>query len=229
MTPQPPAGLLDWQGKPWDAGRRARPRIPTRASPCPPQQCPSIAPNWEDPAGRADLRLHLRLAPRAGGAARLRGLRLGPRRLPRLRDGLRDHRGHHRPGRRGAPRSRWRCSRSAATTWPTTSRTGCRCGPRLQTPPKIFRVNWFRRDARRQVPVAGLRRERARPQVDRRAHPRRRRRAVETPIGYVPAPGGLDELGTVARARRARGRPARRPRGVAAGARRAARVLRAVR
>src|SRR5499426_4625264 len=86
LTPQPPAGLVDWQGRPWNPaqGPAAHPnsRFTVLA-----QQCPSIAPNWEDPQGRADLGLHLRLAARARTAPRVRGLRLGPRRIPRLGDG----------------------------------------------------------------------------------------------------------------------------------------------
>src|SRR6266851_2412117 len=50
LTPEPPAGLLDWQGRPWDAanGPAAHPnsRFTVLA-----EQCPSIAPNWEDPQG----------------------------------------------------------------------------------------------------------------------------------------------------------------------------------
>ena len=43
--------------------------------------------------------------------------------------------------------------------------------------PKIFYVNWFRRDERRRLPLAGLRREQPRPEVGRgapRGHRRRR-------------------------------------------------------
>ena len=43
--------------------------------------------------------------------------------------------------------TRWRCCRSAATTWPTTSRTGWRSAQREGAKlPKIFYVNWFRKD-----------------------------------------------------------------------------------
>ena len=45
----------------------------------------------------------------------------------------------------------------------------------LSETPRIFHVNWFRKDAERQVHLAGLRREHARAEVDRR--PRARPRA----------------------------------------------------
>ena len=43
---------------------RRRPPTRTRASPSPPRSAPSIAPEWEDPAGRADRRLPVRRPPR---------------------------------------------------------------------------------------------------------------------------------------------------------------------
>src|SRR5262249_56736204 len=50
LTPEPPAELVDWQGRPWQpaSGPAAHPnsRFTVLAS-----QCPSIAPHWEDPPG----------------------------------------------------------------------------------------------------------------------------------------------------------------------------------
>ena len=49
--------------------------------------------------------------------------------------------------------------------------------------PKIFYVNWFRKDDDGQVPLAGLRRELPRARVDLPPLRRRGRRPSETPIG----------------------------------------------
>jgi phosphoenolpyruvate carboxykinase (GTP) len=50
MVGAPPAGLIDWQGRPWNPamGPAAHPnsRFTTPA-----QQCPGISPHWDDPQG----------------------------------------------------------------------------------------------------------------------------------------------------------------------------------
>ena len=67
-------------------------------------------------------------------------------------------------------------------------------GKRARQPPKIFHVNWFRTDDERQVPVAGLRREPARPRVDPGASGRRAG-ARATAIGSVPTRDSFDLSG----------------------------------
>jgi phosphoenolpyruvate carboxykinase (GTP) len=104
LTPEPPAGLLDWQGRPWDPskGPAAHPNsrftVPRRA-------VPVDRAELGGPAGRPDLRADLRLTPHQGHPARVRSVRLAPRRVPRLRHEHGDDRGHHRAGRRRPPRS----------------------------------------------------------------------------------------------------------------------------
>ncbi|HXY91352.1 MAG TPA: phosphoenolpyruvate carboxykinase (GTP) [Acidimicrobiia bacterium] len=51
MTPEPPAHLTDWRGEPWTAAA-GRPAAHPNARFCvPASQCPSIAPEWQDPTG----------------------------------------------------------------------------------------------------------------------------------------------------------------------------------
>src|SRR5258705_6475555 len=45
-----PAGLVDWQGRPWQPGAGAAAHPNSRFTVLA-QQCPSIAPNWEEPQG----------------------------------------------------------------------------------------------------------------------------------------------------------------------------------
>ncbi len=108
-----------------------------------------IAPEWEDPRGRADRRHPLRRPPRERGAAGDRGLRLAARHVPG-RDHAAARPRRPRPARSGScAATRWPCCPSAATTWATTSPTGSpsRSDPSSAQLPRIFYVNWFRQDA----------------------------------------------------------------------------------
>jgi phosphoenolpyruvate carboxykinase (GTP) len=67
-------------------------------------------------------------------------------------------------------------------------------GPRLAKPPKIFRVNWFRRDAEGRFLWPGYG-ENARilKWMVERIHGRGK--AVETPLGFIPTADALDLTG----------------------------------
>jgi phosphoenolpyruvate carboxykinase (GTP) len=51
MTKNPPAGLIDWQGKPWDPASGKPAAHPNARFTAPIQQCPSIDPAWDSHEG----------------------------------------------------------------------------------------------------------------------------------------------------------------------------------
>ena len=75
--------------------------------------------------------------------------------------------------------TRSRCCPSAATTWATTSTTGSQFGRAIQQPAAHLPRQLVPQGRGRQVPLARLRREHARAEVDRRARQRPGRRHRE--------------------------------------------------
>jgi phosphoenolpyruvate carboxykinase (GTP) len=51
LTEEPPAGLTDWKGQPWTPGSGTPAAHPNSRFTTPAGQCPTIAPEWEDPKG----------------------------------------------------------------------------------------------------------------------------------------------------------------------------------
>ena len=51
LTENPPKGLTDWQGREWNSGMESPAAHPNARFTAPASQCPTIDPDWENPAG----------------------------------------------------------------------------------------------------------------------------------------------------------------------------------
>jgi phosphoenolpyruvate carboxykinase (GTP) len=193
LTPEPPAGLIDWQGRPFNpaSGPAAHPnsRFTVLA-----EQCPSIAPNWEDPQG----------VPISGlifGSRRTRviplvfeafdwphGVFLGSAMSTETTAAITGQVG---VVRRDPMAMLPFCGYNMAdyfSHWLATGR-------RVARPPKIFRVNWFRKDDDGKFLWPGFGDNmRVLKWMVERIHGQRRD-AEETPIGWLPRPADLDTQG----------------------------------
>jgi phosphoenolpyruvate carboxykinase (GTP) len=185
----PQEELIDWKGQPWKPGSApaAHPnsRYTVRAS-----QSPSISPHWEDPEG-----IPISAIIFGGRRAHVAPL------VYQSRD--------------------WQhgvfvgATMASETTAATTGAVGVtrrdpmamlpfcgynmadyfrhwlEMGPRIENPPKIFHVNWFRKDAAGKFlwPGYGENVRVLKWMLDRIEG---RAAATETPIGDVPTPGSLD-------------------------------------
>jgi phosphoenolpyruvate carboxykinase (GTP) len=193
MDGEVPDELIDWQGRPWKKGSTEKAAHPNSRFTAPASNNPMPEPRVQQPRGRAHQRHHLRRAPRHHHPARAAELQLGARRVP----------GRHA---------------GSETTAAATGKVGVvrrdpmamlpfcgynmgdyfahwlACSHEIESPPKLFMVNWFRKDDNGKFLWPGYGENmRVLKWVLDRAHGRIGGR--ETPIGWVPREGDIDLSG----------------------------------
>lgn len=195
LTPEPPAHLVDWQGRDWtpDAGRPAahpNSRFTVRAG-----RCPTIAPDWDDPAGvpvdailfggRRASTVPLVVQARDWAHGVLLGATIASEQTAAAEGTVGELRrdpfamlpftGYH-----------------AGDHWAHWLAVGERLGAGA---PALFCVNWFRTDADGRYLWPGFG-DNARVLAWALGRVAGTAPAVDSPIGLLPAPGSLDLTGT---------------------------------
>ena len=187
----PPANAIDWQGNDWTPQSNEKAAHPNSRFTAPMTQQSRARSRRRERRRRADQRDHFRRPPQryrcrwstrrsTGTTASIWARRWLPKPPPPppVRSG-------------GCAAIRWRCCRSAATTSAIISCTGSTCGKRLTNPPRIFHVNWFRKDEDGKFlwPGFGENMRVLKWIIDRCE---RNGGAVKSPVGWLPSPHDLD-------------------------------------
>jgi phosphoenolpyruvate carboxykinase (GTP) len=193
MGPPPPR-LTDWRGRPWTPDSPQPAAHPNARFTAPAHQCPVIAPEWEDPDGVpiSAILFGGRRASVVPLVAEARDWRHGTF----LGSIIASEQTAAAAGRIGQLRRDPMamlpfCGYNMADYWAHWLAIGRTRGARL---PRIYQVNWFRKDARGRFLWPGFgENARVLQWVFERCAGRASGR--ETPIGTLPTPGDLELFG----------------------------------
>jgi phosphoenolpyruvate carboxykinase (GTP) len=194
MTSEPPEHLIDWHGNEWTPDSETPSSHPNARFTTPAAQCPTIAPEWEDPAG-VPIDAFL-FGGRRGSVVPLvheafdweHGVFLGATMSSEKTAAAAGNVGELRFDPMAMLPF---CGYNMGDYFAHWLKVGGREGAQL---PRIFYVNWFRKDADGKFLWPGFgENSRVLEWIFRRCEGKAG--AVETPIGLLPEEGGIDTEG----------------------------------